>query len=227
VVGAGDVARDVGRHLAKRGLGPLLFANRTPERARALAHECGGRPVGWDEIAVALRAASVVVAATAAPSPILPRAALDAVAAERGEAAPTIVDLGVPRNVEPGSRLAVVDIDDVRDRQGEAHRGRQAAVPAVREIVEREVASWLRWRRTRAIDDLVRTLYRDLDAHSSAAVGTLADRYGVDAAEAERVVRRSMRPLLHEHVRRLRAVAAWDSGTAGLAGELSSGGAGT
>lgn len=211
ILGAGKIAGDVGRHVAKRKLGPVLFVNRSPAAARELARECGGEAHPWERRNDVVASAAVVIAATAADVPVLDRSLLDEVAARRGAAAPLVIDAGVPRNVEPGSRLTVLDIDAIRERQGAALEVRRAAVPVVEEIVERELAAWTRWRRGLRIEELVRRLYRDVDAQTREAADVLVGRTGLSANDAELLVRRCFRPLVHEHVRRLREVVAGES----------------
>jgi len=211
IIGAGKIAGDVGRHLAKKNLGPLLFVNRSPERAVKLARECHGEALPWERLADLLAYSAVVIAATAAAAPILDRALLDEIASKCSDTPPLVIDAGVPRNVEAGTRLAVIDIDAIRERQGAALEVRRAAVPVVEEIVDRELAAWTRWCRGLSIEDLVRRLYRDVDTHTREAADVLVGRAGLSANDAERLVRRCFRPLVHEHVRRLREVVSEDS----------------
>lgn len=207
IVGAGKIAGDVGRSLAARGIGPLWFVNRSEERAIALAHECRGQASSWQRLAERAASAGAIVAATAAPAPVLERSLLDDVVRRRGGEVPLIVDAGVPRNVAPGASVVVFDIDAIRERQGAALEKRRAAVPQVEAIVDHELAAWLRWRRGLAVEDLVRQLHRDAEAQARAAAGLLSGRAGLDAGDAERLARRCLGPLVHEHVRRLRAAA--------------------
>ena len=211
IVGAGMIAGDVGRHLTKKSPGPLRFVNRSARRAQELARECGGEAFGWDRLRDLLASSAVVIAATAADAPILERALLDEIAVQRGDAGPLVIDAGVPRNVEAGTRLDVVDIDTIRERQGAALKSRQAAVPEVEEIVDRELAAWTRWRRGLSVEDLVRRLYQDVDTHTREAAGLLVGRAGLGSDDAEHLFRRCVRPLIHEHVRRLREVVSRES----------------
>jgi glutamyl-tRNA reductase len=210
VLGAGAVARDIGRHLAKRRLGPLWFVNRTDTRAAELADECRGAAHPWSALAVLLREADVVIAATSAL--VLGREMLDAAAAARPERPLLVVDAGVPRNVEPGSRVPVMDLDAIRERQAEVLAARQAALPEVETIVADEVDRFARWVEGGATEDLIRSLFGDAALASREAAGLLARAEHVGPAEVERVFLRSFKRLLHGHVRRLRATSPSDAG---------------
>jgi len=209
VLGAGDVARDIGRHLAKRGIGPLWFLNRTEARAAELAAECRGAAHPWSALEALLREADVVIAATSAL--VLGREMLDAAAAARPEQALLVVDAGVPRNVEPGSRVPVIDLDAIRERQAEVLAARQAALPEVENIVADEVDRFTQWIEGTATEDLIRSLYGDAALASREAAGLLAGAEHVGPAEVERVFLRSFKRLLHGHVRRLRAASPSDA----------------
>lgn len=207
IVGAGKIAGDVGRSLAAKNIGPRWFVNRTEARARELARECRGEAFSWQHLAETAARAGAIVAATAAPVPVLDRALLDRIALQRDGTPLLVIDAGVPRNVEPGGSLAVVDIDSIRERQGTALARRRGAVPEVEKIVDDELAAWVRWRRGLAVEDLVKQLHRDADAQARAAAELLTVRAGLDAGNAERFARRCIAPVVHEHVRRLRAAA--------------------
>jgi hypothetical protein len=73
IIGAGDMARDIGQHLAKRGGRQITFLNRTNSKAAQLAELCGGNSLGWHSLESSLQGADVVIAATACISPILSR----------------------------------------------------------------------------------------------------------------------------------------------------------
>lgn len=203
VLGAGDVARDIGRHLAKRGFGPLWFVNRTEARAVELAAECRGAAHPWSALDTLLREADVVIAATSAL--VLGRDALDAAAMARPDRALLVLDAGVPRNVEPGSRVPVLDLDAIRERQAEVVAARQAALPAVETIVAEEADRFARWIDAGATEDLIRSLFGEAAVASREAAGLLAGAEHVGPAEVERLFMRSFKRLLHGHVRRLRA----------------------
>src|SRR5262249_62425951 len=95
-----------------------------------LARHCPGRVRPWESLPEALAAADVVIAATAAPQPILDRALLEHVVRRRPDRPLLVVDAGLPRNVEPGSAVELIDIDALREQQETVRQKRQAAVPA-------------------------------------------------------------------------------------------------
>lgn len=204
LIGAGSVARDISRHLAKRRLGELAHINRTTVKARDLAEESGGRVLPWSSLPAALAEADIAIAATAATTPILLRDTLDEVVRHGRSHPRLVVDAGVPRNVEPGSLAEVIDIDAIREQQAEVLGRRGRSVPAVERIVEEELAAWERWRARLPLENEIKALYVEAAALSREAAPALAASEQVTLDEAEQRLYRSFKQRLHPHVRGLR-----------------------
>src|SRR6266511_4168267 len=119
LVGAGRLARQAGRALRQAGAGELVVANRTAARGAALARELAGRAVPLDGVEDELAGADLVVAATAGSRPTVTSAAVAAALARRPSTRPLVIlDLGVPRDVEPEVRhlpgVVLADLDGLR-----------------------------------------------------------------------------------------------------------------
>lgn len=206
IIGAGDAAQNIGRHLLKRRFGSLTFVNRSHERAAALASECGGRVRTWPEIGAVLIRADFVIVATSAGEPVLRRRLLDTVVDLRGDRPLVVIDAGVPRNVEPSSRAEVLDIDAITEEGGKGLAQRRAAVGEVQRLVENELEAWKRWRASLPIEATIKSLYVDAAALSHDTAHHILTNRGLSEAQIERCVMRSFKHLLHEHSRRLRAL---------------------
>ena len=204
ILGAGEVAWDIARHLHKRGLGALCFLNRTQSRAAELAGRCAGRVRPWGALPEALAEADVAIAATAAPEPVLTRALLEDVMRRRRDRPLLVVDAGLPRNVEPGSTAELIDIDTLREHQETVRQKRQAAVPAVEALVAEELSAWQRWQAALPLEGLIKHLYQEADRQCHDAAERLATTSAVTLEHAEHVVAKAVRQLLHRHVRGLR-----------------------
>ncbi|MCL2395653.1 MAG: glutamyl-tRNA reductase [Acidimicrobiaceae bacterium] len=152
VIGAGEMgeamAVALGGALAAGDLpgstgGALLVANRTAGRAAALAARAGGSAVAWEHLSGAVVQADLVLASTAAAEVVLDAATLRSSLAERGGRPLLIVDIGVPRNVDPAvgelDGVTLLDIDDLRAFVDVAMEGRRAELPAAEAIVAEEV----------------------------------------------------------------------------------------
>jgi glutamyl-tRNA reductase len=212
VIGAGKAARSVARHLVKRGLVELTFCNRTFESASRLADEYGGVARPWAGLETVLKSVDTAAVATSAPEPVLDAATLAWIAEWRRAAGAkplTVIDAGFPPQVTqrpvPGVRL--VALDALRQGEAEALAARRAAVPAVEALVDEAVTRWLQQRAGLRLTGTIRRLHQQADAVTRELAGELV-ACGMPAADAERMVRRPMRRLLHELVGELRSLEA-------------------
>src|SRR5688572_24553862 len=103
ILGAGEMAELVIEALRRRGAEKILLLNRTPERVRELAKRRGAESAVLGQLEDALVRADILVASTAAPQTLIDEEMLAAVMARRPERALTLIDIGVPRNIDPGA----------------------------------------------------------------------------------------------------------------------------
>ena len=149
LVGAGEAGRLLARALRSTGVSDLLVANRTPERAAALAERLSGRTVPLDEAAGALAHVDVAVMAADARTPVFDVAALESAMAERQGRPLVVLDMSVPRSVDPrageleGVRL--FNIDDLSTITEETLDSRREAATKVEAIVEEELTRFSEW----------------------------------------------------------------------------------
>jgi glutamyl-tRNA reductase len=195
LIGAGCIAADVARHVGGSDRCALTIVNRTPDRAAALARHCNGVASHWERLGDLVSGADVVVAATAAPRPIVTRDLCGHFRARQH--APLYIDAGVPRNVALHVPFDVVDIDSLRTRQNRALEERRSAIPAVERIIAETMTHWEAWLAARPVEAALKALFRDVAAASRAAAAA------EDAAEV-----RSLRRSLHAYARYVRRVRA-------------------
>ena len=206
LIGAGNAARNIGLHLAKSELGSIVCINRTRHKANELARRLGGESRPWDELEAALLESDLVIAATSAAEPVLQKNDLEELAQRRRGEPILIVDAGLPRNVEPGSPLDVIGIDEVRELQEQVLARRRASVPSVERIIQDAVEEWGRWLASRPIEEIVRSLFQELPHYTKQAAARLVDGGVLTSEKAEQILAKSLRELLHDHVRRLRTL---------------------
>src|SRR5262245_25454946 len=101
VIGAGDTGEKTARALLSRGAQSLILANRTHERASALARELGGSAVRWDEWMTAAEQVDIIISSTAAPRYVLDRSRLEPLMKLRKNRPLLLIDIAVPRDIEP------------------------------------------------------------------------------------------------------------------------------
>lgn len=211
VLGAGTAAQGVVKHLRRAGFTALAFLNRTPAGSRGMAERFGGRAEPWSALDGVLAASAAVVAATAASRPVLDAATLERAVTARGQGSGTllVVDAGLPRNVERSDGVTLLDLDDLSWHDAAETARREAAVPAVQALIDRELAAWERRWAAAPVELAIKDLYLESNAAARRLARELA-REPVAVSEAERIVRRTLNAVLHEHVGRLRGLVTTD-----------------
>jgi glutamyl-tRNA reductase len=118
VIGAGDTSEKTARALLSRGARSVIVANRSFDRAVALAQELGGRAVSFDDWSREFERVDIVISSTAAPHHILDRARLDPLMKLRRHRSLLLIDIAVPRDIDPEVSLLenvfLYDIDDLQ-----------------------------------------------------------------------------------------------------------------
>lgn len=147
VLGAGDTSEKAARALLSRGAKSVLVSNRSYERAVALAQELGGHAVRFDDWAASFASVDIVISSTAAPHYILDRARLAPLMALRENQPLLLIDLAVPRDIEPEvnflENVYLYNIDDLQDIAQDYLRQRQEEISRCEVIVRERVQELL------------------------------------------------------------------------------------
>jgi glutamyl-tRNA reductase len=223
LVGAGGVARLAGRALREAGAAELVVANRTPATGAALARAIGGRAVPLDEVAGELGLADLVVAATAGTSPTVTEATVAAALARRSRHGPpgsppgplVVLDLGVPRDVEPEVRalpgVVLADLDGLRAVL-ETDEGPRREVERVRALIAEETAAFMGGQREARLAPTIRALRTRAEQLRQQELAKASSRLaGLDErqrAAVEAVTRGLVNKLLHDPMVRGKTLAA-------------------
>lgn len=149
ILGAGAMSEQAVGHLRDRGISRLLVANRSRERGEQLAQHFGGEVVAWDSLEQGLALPDVVVSSAASAEPVLTRRVLERAMTARGNRTMFVIDLGVPRNVEPAAaelyNVFLYNIDDLTGIVEQNRRARENEVPRAEALVTEHVAKFEAW----------------------------------------------------------------------------------
>jgi glutamyl-tRNA reductase len=149
IVGAGETATLIARHLRAQGLHRLLITNRTLSRAQALADTLDGQAVPIHQLERHLIDADIVVTATAASKAILSAAQVKTALAARRRRTLLLLDLSVPRNIEPAagqlSDVFLYGVDDLRHVAEQGINARQQAAIAAEASIDGHVQAFMSW----------------------------------------------------------------------------------
>jgi glutamyl-tRNA reductase len=172
LVGAGEMIDLTAAHFASRHPLSITVANRTMERGEALAERFGAQAMPLSELPQRLGEFDVVVSCTASSLPIIGLGAVERASKSRRRRPMFMVDLAVPRDIEPEvARLRDVylyTVDDLSALVQTAGSKRQQAVARAEEIVDAGVKSFAQWMEQRASVPLIRALNVQADAWQAA-----------------------------------------------------------
>jgi glutamyl-tRNA reductase len=157
LIGAGETIELAARHLTEARVRRLIVANRTLENAQTLATRFGGYAISLADLGKHLADADIVISSTASREPVLTREQVEAAIATRRRRPMFLVDIAVPRDIEPTvadlEDVYLYTIDDLRQVIDENMRSRREAAREAEAMIELSVEHYMGW-------------WRALDAHN-------------------------------------------------------------
>ena len=222
VLGAGEMGEGMASALsgARAGGGDLVVVNRTWERATALAERVGGRALPFEELPRALTEADLLLSSTGAPGVVVEESDLAAATVGRPERPLLVVDLGMPRNVDPGvgdlPSVTLLDLADLRAFVDSGLDERRKEVVRVRSIVADELARYGADAAARQVAPTVAALRRHAEAVRVGEMerhrARLSDLDEREQEAVEALTRAIVAKLLHDPTVRLKGAAATPRG---------------
>lgn len=218
IVGAGSVGRSAARVLAGSGVSRLLILSRRVVSAQATADEVGGEVVESGHLQEALALADLVVSATSAPHLVVRAEGVQAAIAERPDRPLVIVDVAVPRDVDPAvSEIAgctLFDVDDLASAREASLAARRLAAADAEAQIERTVERFMAWWHGRTVSTVVADLVAHAERVRQAEVERNLARFGA-ATERERALVEAtsaaiVKKLLHQPIVELKRRGAED-----------------
>ena len=215
ILGAGEMAELAVEAARVRGEVQITVVNRTHAHAAELAQRWGARALTFEQLGDALAEADIVITSTGAPHFIVTTELAWAAVARRPARPLVLIDIAVPRNVDPAvSQLPNVhcyDIDDLQTRLNGAAADRQREVPRVEAIVAEEAAAFTNWLAKLEIAPVIAELRAKAEAIRRAEVEkTLRRLPGLGETEQQRIhalAESLVNKLLHDPTVRLKAEA--------------------
>lgn len=221
ILGAGEMSELTLELLRGEGVRTAIVANRTYERARELAERCGGEAIQWDDFGAALPSVDIVICGTSAPHPVLTRERLRAALPGGPQRPLCIIDIAIPRDVEPGvgnePNVFLYNVDDLRQIVDDNLGRRRAELPVAGSIVAEGVEDFWQWYNSLAVVPTIRAL-RDRGealrrAEVERAMRQLAHLSAEDQAAIDALTRAVVNKVLHAPTVNLRSAAGSGRGT--------------
>ena len=186
LVGAGETIELVARHLREHRVKHMMIANRTRERAQALADEVGAEVITLPEIDARLADADIIISSTASPLPIIGKGMVERALKARRNQPMLLVDIAVPRDIEPEvgklSNAYLYSVDDLHSIIQNNLAQRKAAAIQAETIVAQESTNFMAWLRSQGAVEMIRdyraqadNVRNEMEARALAAIAQGAD----------------------------------------------------
>ncbi len=201
LIGAGETIELVARHLHEQGVHKLIVANRTVERARELAQLFNGEAIALADIPERLVEADIIISSTASQLPILGKGAVERALKARKHRPMFMVDIAVPRDIEPEvsqlNDVYLYTVDDLQEVIEEGRQSREEAAKQAEEIIENQVDHFMGWLRSLEAVDTIRA-YRQQANHLRDEVLQQAERQLASGKEPQQVMEELARSLTNK-----------------------------
>jgi glutamyl-tRNA reductase len=215
VVGAGETAELTARALSAKGVEAVFIANRRYDRAIGLAAKFGGAAVRFEELPEQMEEADIVVASTSSPHSVIEFEGLSEVMGLRKGAPLLLIDLAVPRDIQPSCRdiggVTLFDMDDLQNLVERNASGREAEAKRATTLLRGELGRFERWMATQDAVPTVAALRRRADEVVASVLAENESRWeslsDADRARIEVMARAIASRLLHEPTLRLKRAA--------------------
>ena len=218
LIGAGETGELTLRHLLGKGIGEVRIANRTRAKAEALVAAFGGTVVDYDRLQDALQEVDIVITSVASPSYVVQPEHVRAVMKKRAHRPLFLIDIGVPRNVDPASRkidnVFLHDMDTLNAVVDRNVEKRKAELPRVRTIIAEEVRNYVAWYRALDVGPAIQDLRNAFEQARREVVEKNINKFTAEDRErVEIVTKQLVNKLLHQPMTSLKSGA--ENGSAG------------
>lgn len=212
VVGAGDMAVNAVRHLKRAGAAEILVTNRTREKAIEVADEVGGRVIDYERFHESIPEVDILLAASGATHFIVTWEEMRAAIAKRRNRPVFLIDIAVPRNIEPRvnelDNVFLYDIDDLGKVVDQNLEGRMGAAEQAELIIGEEVSRLMSRLKERQASPAIAQLREQVEQYRLAEMKRVHGRLGALTPQQEEAIEEMMRrfsnKVLHQMMAELR-----------------------
>ncbi len=202
LIGAGETGELTMKHLVGKGIGKVYLANRTREKAESLTRELGGSVVDYDNLVDTLGVVDIVITSVNSPSYVVLPMHVHKVMKQRANNPLFLIDIGVPRNVDPASRkienVFLYDIDALSSIVDRNLDHRKAELPAVDAIVREELTEFSHWVESLSVGPTIQEFRASLESIRQEEVEKNINRFKQEDRElVDLVTRRIVNKILH------------------------------
>ncbi len=159
LIGAGETIELTARHLHQNGVGRIIIANRTYDKAHTLASQFNGYAIALSELPLHIAEADIIVSSTASQLPILGKGLVESAITKRKHKPIFMVDLAVPRDIEPEvaklNDVYLYTVDDLQNIIKDNLNSRHQAAEQAEEIIDTNVEHFLSWMKAQTVQSMI------------------------------------------------------------------------
>jgi glutamyl-tRNA reductase len=202
LIGAGETGELTAKHLVGRGIGGLFVANRTKSKAEELVAALGGKIVEFDALQQMLGQVDIVVSSITTQQFVLTRSDIQRAMKERSHKPLFIIDIGVPRNIDPEvnkiENVFLHDMDGISGIIDQNMQKRKSEIPHVNEIILEELTEFYNWFNSLQVNPTIHDLRTHFEQVRHEEVEKHINRFSQEDRElVELVTKRIVNKLLH------------------------------
>ena len=202
LIGAGETGELTAKHLIGRGIGGIFVANRTKAKAEELVAALGGKAVDFESLQQMLAQVDIVVSSITSEQYVITKNDVLRAMKERSHKPLFIIDIGVPRNIDPGANnidnVFVHDMDGISVIIDRNVQKRKAEIPKVNEIVLEELTEFHNWYNSLQVNPTIHDLRTHFEQVRLEEVEKNINRFSAEDRELlDLVTKRIVNKLLH------------------------------
>jgi glutamyl-tRNA reductase len=213
LVGAGEMAELAMEHLIRNRIGEIFIANRTFERAVALAAEYRGTAIRFEEIADYLGRVDIIIGSTAATGYVIDRPLVKSRMRDRRNRPLFFIDISVPRNIDPAindlNNVYLYDIDDLKGVIDNNIEDRKREAVRAERIIDEAVIQFRQWRESLDVVPTIRALRSKIETVAQVelqrALAGLMHLAEEDRRTVERMLQTTVNKILHDPTQYLKS----------------------
>ncbi|MBQ0724440.1 MAG: glutamyl-tRNA reductase [Cycloclasticus sp.] len=193
LIGAGETIELAAQHLKEQGIGRLIVANRTLEKAHAIASQGQGYAIAIKDIPEHLAEADIIISSTASSLPILGKGSVESAIFKRKHKPMLMIDLAVPHDIEREvgamSDVYLYCVDDLKNIIDDGLQSRREAAEQAEEIIDIQVSHFQTWIRSQNASTTIHQLRQHAQQTREQQLQKALDALN-NGAPAERVIER-------------------------------------
>jgi len=192
IIGAGQMGELAARHLVSKGAATVLVSHHSYDHAVQLAEELRGSAIRFPELWKAMERADIVISSTGCPHAIIHREDMEPVMAARRGRPLLLVDIAVPRDIDPAvgeiPGCTVANVDDLKEIAGQSLQQRREALESAEAILAAELAQFREWHETLKVQPTIVSLRQRAEEIRQNEMARLRCRFGAMTPEQEQAL---------------------------------------